>query len=251
LAPFDFVGLDPVEATRHIIWNIAYFVPVGVLLARLHRQDWGRVLAAAVVVPAGIEFLQLFVYTRRFDTTDVVTGAAAVLAGWGLGRLVSWGRRAWAAGPGLPGGARAALLLAWLAVAVFLCWQPFNFLTDLRLVGERLANVSPLPFADYYTGTDYNAFDQFLHKMLLFIPVGVLLTPAASPGRARHAWPVLLAAAALGALLEGGQLFLPEHYASLTDILADTSGAWLGFVAASRLQLAALGNPALQRTEGA
>jgi VanZ family protein len=67
--------------------------------------------------------------------------------------------------------------------------------------------------------------------------VGALLTPR-SAGR-RWARPlVLVAAAALAAGLEAGQLILPTHYASITDVLIATFGAWIGFVVARRARVA-------------
>ena len=69
--------------------NFVYFLPVGLLLANLRHPFWrtprnvGKIFVLALSVAAGIEFLQLFVFTRYVDLTDLITGSAAILAGWG------------------------------------------------------------------------------------------------------------------------------------------------------------------------
>jgi VanZ family protein len=126
------------------------------------------------------------------------------------------------------------LFLTWGAAAVFVNWQPFNFTLDAQFAAQRLSRLPLLPFADYYEDHYLNAFDQFVHKVLLFVPLGALLTLCISPTRLGRASMVLVAAAAVAAGLEAGQLFLPTRHASITDILVETGGAWVGVVVTRR-----------------
>jgi glycopeptide antibiotics resistance protein len=87
-----------------------------------------------------------------------------------------------------------------------------------------------VPFTDLYLGSEYHAFDQILQKSLLFVPVGALLV---RPGRS--CLPALLAGFVLSVFLEAGQLGLPTRYTSVTDVLIESSAAWLGCVLARRL----------------
>jgi glycopeptide antibiotics resistance protein len=235
LVPFAGFDRDIFRAVEKGLWNVALFLPLGLLLAHVSSptlqggRGWWRVLALGVVAAVLVQGLKLLVVSRYVDLTDVVTGSLAVLAGWGLALAV---RR-------LPDPAEAGrrmrrmvvpLLTAWLAVAVFVNWQPFDFTWDARFVAGRLREVALVPFADYYWSHYWDGFDQFVHKMILFVPLGALLT-VALPGAARGRGLVVVGLAALVAAgIEAGQLFLPTRYASLTDVLIESGGAWVGLV---------------------
>lgn len=211
LVPFYRPGIVARDLIQKDLWNVAYFAPLGLLIARVAPRGGGLLaLGAGFAAASVIESLQLFVHTRAFDATDVVTGALAVGLGW-------WGARA---GLRFPGRAtRPAFLPAWLVVAAAVAWQPFDFDGDPARAFRRFRALSPVPFADYYWGTEFNAFDQLLRKTLLFLPVGALLGPG------RLTVPIGFAVAAA---LEVGQLFLPSRTASLTDVLIAGFGAWIG-----------------------
>ncbi len=90
--------------------------------------------------------------------------------------------------------------------------------------------------ADYYAGTEANAFDQLLHKTLLFVPVGVVWARAYPAARRSVRLLMTLATVGLATGLEAGQLFLPSRFAGVTDVLIECGGAWLGFIVTARLQ---------------
>jgi glycopeptide antibiotics resistance protein len=255
--PFAAGEVGPFDMIQKSLVNIAYFLPAGVLLAGLpgrpwrHPRHWPRVLAAGLAMAAGVELLQLFVYTRFFDVTDIFTGGFAVLTGWALALACGWLRPPASPAPTAHGsgvtqprrpegralGLRIVTLLGWLGLLVFVNWQPFNFNPSRAFAAHRLRQLSWVPFADYSQGNYLNAFDQIAQKAVLFVPVGALLT-AGSAGR-RWARPlVLIAAADLAAGLEAGQLMLPTRYASITDVLIETFGAWIGFAVAGRARAA-------------
>jgi glycopeptide antibiotics resistance protein len=246
LMPFAGYGEDVYQALSKDVWNVALFLPLGMLLEQfpgLNRRGgrgWPRVLGLALMVTLLLQGMKLFVLSRWVDATPIVTGSLAILAGWRLALLLRERRVA----AGLSGrasdrggirarGRRLALLSLWLAAAVFLSWQPFDFNLDAG-GGERLSRESLVPFLDYYQGNYWNSFDQLVHKTLLFVPLGALL------GFVLHGVPprrtgvmVVLAAALVATTLEAGQLFLPTRYASVTDIIVESSGAWLGWLLAS------------------
>src|SRR5262249_41620360 len=120
-----------------------------------------------------------------------------------------------------------------------MAWQPFDFNPDGGLAIQRLRQVPLVPFADYYQGDYLNSLDQFLHKVFLFLPLGALLAPTdPAGGRRLGLMRALLGAAVVASVLEAGQLFLPSRYASLTDVLVETAGAGLGYLAICRLRVA-------------
>jgi VanZ family protein len=264
LMPFDFVvGRDEVRAkfaegkVRLIPFagpwdaaaagktalNVAAFLPLGFLGALARRRAgaadpaWPD-LGPTLLAPALIELAQLFVYSRTCDTADVITGMAGVWAGWRAARGLRPETLAdWAAAPRL-GGLGPLLGLAWLAAVVYWNWSPFDFTADpARFTGDPddlpavgLRHLSLAPFVDYYWGSKYNALDQFVRKALSFLPVGVLLAllprDIYRPGAARAA---VVTAAAAALVLELGRYFLPSRLPSVTDVLVECSGAWLGF----------------------
>lgn len=227
-------------------WNAMYFAPLGVLLAYLpdrvwrSGRGWPRILGLGLLAAGFIELLQLFAFSRYCEATDVLTGGFAVLAGW----LFALMHRRWHADP-MP--VRRLMLAAWVAVLMFLEWQPFDFSLSIGSALQRLHQISLLPFLDYYQGNYLHGLDEFIHKMLMFLPLGLLLappTPAAAERRDRRF--AVLSAAAIALSLEAGQLFLPTRYASLSDVLVACGAAWLGMFVTSHLRLALRAESVLQ-----
>ena len=90
------------------------------------------------------------------------------------------------------------------------------------------------------------ALVEFTANIALFVPVGLL--GVILLGSARW-WMAILAGFAASSLIELGQLiFPPSRYATIMDVIANTSGALLGAILALVL-LAAIGSrsPALAR----
>jgi glycopeptide antibiotics resistance protein len=253
LIPFASGWSDPWTMLGKHVGNMLYFLPVGLLLAQLPgsiwrgKRHWPRVLAVGAGLAALVEFLQLFVESRHCDASDVITGALAVLGGWAAS--LAWSRnRAGFAVRALDG--RRLLLLVWLGVLVVVNWQPFDFSFDLAFGQRRFREMSLVPFADYQRTATVHALDQLLHKVLLWVPLGALLAvPAWRAGGVNppvggstggitapaRQGPLVLAAFAVAICLEAGQLFLPTRYASVTDVLLETVGAWIGVTAMRRL----------------
>ena len=232
LLPFYSPGVYWHKALENGLQNFVYFLPVGLLWGLALRPDmpaqrrvW-RVVTVGLAVCAGIETLQLVIYSRAFSATDVCTGMLGVLSGAQLVRMEQ------KPGVTLTGTHSAAMRLA---IAAFVCglavcyWRPFDFQWNLGSALDRLAAVNWLPLADYEQQPGFSAVFNITDKTLLFLPLGLLLTltiPVARQGRSRHV--VFLAVFATALLFECGQLFLPTRYFGVTDILIETFGGWLG-----------------------
>jgi glycopeptide antibiotics resistance protein len=260
LVPF-FSGLAS-EGIRGVIkWvtNFAAFLPVGVLLGLLPR--WSRMSARAILgvglgLTASVEFLQLLIYTRFCDVTDILTGTGAIFLGWYVARGLQDPRPV----GGLPGRVRVAcgavfrrasrwgpsewtrLALGWALILVLANWQPFDFTTDpARFVAADpdqtdedtsvfgIRRMSWAPLVDYYWGSRYEALNQFLWRSASFAPLGILLAQAFGSRQRRGELLTVVAALALSAVIEIGQYFIPERHPSVTDLLIETLGAWLGY----------------------
>jgi glycopeptide antibiotics resistance protein len=266
--PFTQVGRGW-EFVQGTIWNMVYFAPLGWLIASLRRPDgsWRFELSTVAVIgllsTAAIEGMQLFVYTRYSDTTDIITGSLAVSVAAIATRLAMPARHLSQAAPSvivLPGPIAAAgyvsrprqrpvglstvvgwlLPLAWCAALAMLNWWPFNFTTaplpeanGVPLAIWRARRMSWLPFENYYWQSEFASFDQVLQKGISFAVLGVLLTIG---WRLRWGWLVFVLAVLVAGSLEFGQLFLVKRYPDVTDVLIEGIGAWCGFAICHRWQ---------------
>lgn len=263
LIPFHYRHSDLSGEVIKTFWNTVYFFPLGFLKALVPGRGswagrrWQEVLLFALLATSAVEFLQLMMFSRYCDATDIVTGTAAVLLGWWLGVACRdwWERAQAAAGRRAAVGvvkapaavACGAVFVVWLALVIFFNWRPFDFTADpsrydgypefLPAIG--LSRVSWVPLTEYYSGSKYQAVDQFLMKALLFAPLGVLVCLCL--GRSADRWGGLVAvmlALPVAVAVELGQCYLPTRYPGMTDIFLESIGAWLGFAMARQLRSA-------------
>jgi glycopeptide antibiotics resistance protein len=229
LLPFAAPGVAGFELADKHFWNAALFAPVGVLLAYLPGRGARNgvvVLGFGLLAAAAIELAQLLAFSRYCDTTDILTGGASVFAAWLVARRCLDSRLIVS---------RGLLLIACLAVLIFMEWQPFDFAPSLSAARVRLHQVSLLPFLDYLRGNYLNSLDDAIHKILLFVPLGALLSPAVPASRTAILFRWSLAVA-VAVVLETGQLFLPTRYASVTDVLVGSIAAGIGLLVRNRFQ---------------
>jgi glycopeptide antibiotics resistance protein len=258
LLPWAGWSAEPFALVQKCVTNIAFFMPVGFLASGLRHpfwrrsRNWLKILGLGLGLAGLIEFLQLFVYTRYCESLDVVTGGLGVLAGWALATsevpassppafwrtrlplVAAFARRR--APDSSPGAPRRALLGLWVALLIFVNWQPFDFDFSLAGTASGMERLCLIPFADYQQQDYLSAFDQICSKTAMFMPVGALLVVAGFRQQRPHPglWMVGLSAV-LPSILEAGQFFLSTHYPSVTDVLIETFGTWLGFFVAARL----------------
>lgn len=269
LLPFRGVISGGIGPLADLLTNVASFFPLGVLVAlvpgraRWAGRDWRATLAIGLGITALIELLQLFVYSRYFDVTDILTGSCAVLLGWrlirDLHRLrwmsgVGWEYRRFA-GLGGPGVRRATWVLlacGWFGALALVSWQPFDFTTDPArfATGDGLLTdehtsvyawrrMAWAPLVDCYWGSKYSVVDQLVRKALSFTPLGVLMALGPCRRDRRGAGLlVVVAALPLAGAIEVGQFFIPERHPSTTDLVVGCFGAWIGFAAARHVESA-------------
>lgn len=241
--PFTHQAGDWAQLAYGFLADVTVWVPAGLLALltakRSSTSNWLRLTAAAAL----LELLQLFVYTRVTDTTDIFTGSlGAALGVW----LASRWHPAPASAPSrqkslgeIAGLATASLL--WLSIVFTVFWYPFNFQSDGMFVSSRLAEASSrVPFAAYYFGTEYRAITEVMHKVGFFFPLGMLLALLAR--QIRFGPPAMWKMAALASVaivagsVEAGQLFLPGKFADLTDWILEMAGGWAGWALAWRVR---------------
>lgn len=237
--PFTVLDGQPLDLLKKAIINTVWFLPAGILIVGLHLRwlrssnaPW-KVLSIGFVLAATVEMMQLLVMSRYFDSTDIITGGLAVLAGWRL--LLAW-RSSRETPEGIAASARWRFVLVplWVAALVFVHWEPFDFRFGKGFVEHRWRNLNLFPFAEYYQLSYLEAANEMIQKTLLFVPFGLLLS-ATSAGR-RDVPFVLAAAAVLAVILDIGEIFLRNAHPRMADILIEPFGAWLGCLSADRVR---------------
>jgi glycopeptide antibiotics resistance protein len=239
LIPFGRLPAEPAYAIYEVATDALIWVPLALLWrldgTRSAWRVWGMAMGAAV----GLEAMQLFVFSRVSDVTDLFTAAAgAGLGVWFGGRRVK--QKETHRSPLVLGIALPFLLAAgWLTGLLLVFWFPFDFHTDGIFIKDRLALMSRVPFETYYFGTEFRAATEVLRKTLFFAPLGGLLAwgVARLPWRWRASAFVLsmVGLAATPVLIELGQVMLPGKVADLTDALLAWSGGLAGYALARRM----------------
>ena len=241
LLPFARLPGEPVQALYELASDsLLWFVPA--LLWRWPgKASSMRVWAGMTGAVLLLEILQLFVYSRVSDVTDIFTAAAGAAVGvWAANLLNKHARTHTIAGNSnfhvLP------LLLAagWIGVILIAFWYPFDFRTDGVFLRSRLHHfLTRVPFEAYYFGTEYRAITEVLHKVLFFIPLGAMLGWFVA--RLRYIWRgyatliSLVLVACIAGILVVGRLAQPEKNPDVMDIVLHWLGGFAGFIVSRKM----------------
>jgi glycopeptide antibiotics resistance protein len=98
---------------------------------------------------------------------------------------------------------------------------------------QLFSNMHFVPFgtirAQLASGLVYSEARQLIGNVVLFVPLGFLLPAAARA--CRRLWVTLVVAAGMSVLVETMQAILPEHATDVDDVILNTSGAAVGYLA--------------------
>jgi len=243
LIPFSFVFTNSVEAWYGLLTDALIWTPVAFLWRLSPPTVRLTPLFAVILIATLLEFLQLFVYSRVSDTTDIIT--AAIGAGMGTWLSGHWAGQAQQTMQGdITSRSQAWLWLSfalvWIGLLAAIFWYPFDFQTGRAFITERMQSLNRVPFETYYYGTEYRAVTEVLHKVGFFIPLGLLL--ALGVIQIRHyfwrqfaGWGALIAIGLVAFWIELGQLFLPGKFADITDWALEFLGGLAGYVGTTLL----------------
>lgn len=235
LIPFAGLPADPAHILFELATDALLWVPLAWLWHARPGRDSVKVWRMTFLAVAGLEFMQLFVYSRVSDITDLFTGAlGAGLGAWLGGRRF---RRALPRHEARSPSAhwqRLTIALGWILVLMGVFWYPFDFRAEGDFVRERMAFLDRVPFQVYYFGTEFRAITEVFHKTLFFAPLGGLLAWWVSGlswrwrGYAAAASMLAIIGVALG--IELGQVLLPGKFPDTTDWLLDSIGGIAGYL---------------------
>jgi glycopeptide antibiotics resistance protein len=211
---------------------------IGWLAARIHyrrrqkRIGLSTLFWQGLLFNAAVECMQLFIYSRTTDINHVFVGTFGfVLGGWLLPHQISkpintttatqrWGRY--------------LLCVGYLLALLCFFWYPFR--VDLSPAGleQRTAGFFAIPFAGLYQGSDYHAMEEIIRKLslfallVLFVGLAFRFDSSFQHERRPRLIALFLFSCAVGLLVEGVQIALPDHYADNTDVLLYVLGSGAG-----------------------
>lgn len=227
--------------------DLMVFVPVGIWVGLFNWQGKSRGAAIRMAAVAGalygsaVEFLQLLVLSRYTDTTDILFAVAgSMLGAWAI---------TWWKGTGEPAasGARRQAPTAWPTLGAIAAYSaflaagflfPFEVTHDRTLIAERLQGFTRVPLFSLYMGTEFNAIQQVLVRLLLFAPLGALWGMLLQRVRGSGVRVILtivglLYSAGLATTIEVAQVLMPGKIADMTDAIICAIGALGGLYLAT------------------
>lgn len=236
LIPFASLPAEPAAAVYELVvdsllWAVLAFL-WGIKHGASRLTPWQIVILSALL----LEIMQLFVYSRVSDTTDLVTAAAGGALGAWAARYSIGETGSTAASPRLSGSTAWVFLLVvgWLGVLGTVFWYPFNFDANGMPLRERLDFLGRVPFAAYYFGSEFRAATEVLHKVLFFVPLGGFLawwvTGLSWKWRSWAAFCAALVIFFSAMSIELGQVFLPEKIPDTTDAFLEMLGGAMGYL---------------------
>lgn len=250
LLPFYGLKGDVFRDVYDCLSDVVLWVPIPWLWYKLrplnNRELLIRILLSAVI----IEFFQLFVYSRVTDVTDILLALVGGFIGVRLIDLSSNGLAFSVSNNSLNRYENHRILYAccayflWIFVISFVFLYPYDFDWSYLRLSKWEDKFLRVPFYAYYYGTEYRAITEVFHKVLFFIPFGLIVGYAfRSTYNSLTTFIAVLAivSAALG--VEFVQLFLPNKNADITDVILEVFGAYIGYVVIKRLKYA---RPTLQ-----
>lgn len=154
----------------------------------------------------------------------VIVGGAAMIV------VIVMGRARGTSGPTIVARCASIGALCWiLALTIF----PIPVEARWWRFHRQFSNMSFVPFRTIGTqlshGLERNEAKQLFGNIALFAPLGFLLPVALRSFR--RAWSTLLDAAGLSVLIETTQALLPGHSSDVDDVILNTTGAALGYLA--------------------
>ncbi len=235
LIPFAGLPVDPAHALFELATDALLWVPLAWLWHARPGRHGAKVWRMAFLAVAGLEFMQLFVYSRVSDITDLFTGAlGATLGVWLGGRQFRRPPARHDPRRQTTPWSRLALALGWVLLLMGVFWYPFDFRAESDFARERLDFLNRVPFQVYYFGTEFRAITEVFHKTLFFAPLGGLLAWWVSGlswrwrGYAAATSVLAIIGVALG--IELGQVLLPGKFPDTTDWFLESVGGIAGYL---------------------
>jgi VanZ family protein len=214
-----------------VMSKIAVMVPVGFLFCMVNRRhSVFRATVFGVMFAAGIEFLQIFIFSRVASSTDAVIGSLGTWMGAWLAVTVGpvsrkpltqspvWMRhRHWI---------KWAATVGWIAIIAWYKWRPFDFAWPVEGLFTHIASVARVPLYFQYYQSEFLASAQVVRLLTISFVAGMLLQGLMPADSRRLA--AVVAIITIGLVLEAGRLFLPHRIPDVIQALLFIAGGVAG-----------------------
>ncbi|MEI8570876.1 VanZ family protein [Methylomonas sp. LW13] len=241
-----FYGLKG-EAFRDIydcLSDVILWIPIPWLWYKLKPLSKVDLLKRVFFSATIIEFFQLFVYSRVTDVTDILLALVGGFIGVQLIKLGSNRLALVGSASELKSYHRFTVLYVclayflWVLVVGFVFLYPYDFEWGYIRLSTWSDKFLRVPFYAYYYGTEYRAITEVFHKILFFMPFGLIGYSFQYFNSRNQASIIILAVIVMTALsIEFAQLFLPNKNVDITDVILESFGGYLGYSVVKLLQL--------------
>ena len=239
LLPFASLPTGSSAAVYELLSDVLLWVPVAILWRLTGTRSVWQIWCLTVLIACGLEFMQIFVYSRSSDVTDVLSAALGAALGVWVGAQVATRAAPDSEAPRWSPWLPFVLALGWAVVVLVVFWFPFDFRTDGAFIKSRLGFVYRVPFETYYVGSEFRAITAVLNKVIFFVPLGGAWAWGIT--RSSWYWRAWLFALAMVALItlpivvELGQVMLPDKVPDTVDALFGCLGGFVGYGLARRM----------------
>lgn len=240
LIPFSFgYGSFP-EFLYAVSTDIAVWVPAGFLWVftgiKTPSKAWLWTFSAVTIT----EGVQLFVASRIFSITDIITGAIGGAIGVFIYLKIPL-FHAQSTKPSTQPDSRykltwigIGLFFTWCFALALIFWFPYEIQIERKLIESQIDRFFRVPFYAYYYSRPLQALSAVLQKTLFFVPLGVFLAIASRPFRKAGVNSLLavisfLICTGVGLTIELGQVMMPNKIPDSTDLLLETGGGIFGY----------------------
>ena len=238
LIPFGGPGGAGAQWVRFAM-HALMFLPIGVLMdmdggpADQNRpvRQW---LVRVLMIAAGVEFAQLFVFSAVVNVTDWVASGLGGAIGLLLGSYLRANHGVVTLGHSFDPRRRVVVSLgvslAYSLAVLGLLWWPWVFVYEPALFMERLRAFINPPFTNYYYSGEWSALVKVTFCMLIFVPIGVFARwgwGVGQPSR-RGLWVSVMVTLSVGLIIEAGQALVISRteYVSPDEAMSHRQTYW-------------------------
>ena len=245
LIPFSFGYNSAFEFIYAITIDTIVWIPVGFLILLRGKKTPLKAFVWVTIAVSGIELFQIFVSSRIASTTDIITGSIGGLIGILLCIKLPFFNQML---PEYKKNSDRTYRLAWIGIGLFviwlgflalLFWYPYDILVERRFIEYQLGRFFRAPMYAYYQSSGLQALSAVFRKVFFFLPLGIFLAVALKPFAKFNVKSIfnflaLLLCAGSGLFIELGQVIMPHKLPDTMDVLFNTGGGFLGFLATNR-----------------
>ncbi|WP_412972070.1 VanZ family protein [Glaciecola sp. MF2-115] len=218
-----------------VITDIAIWALISFCMLKSNKYKHASILSRCLFVAVCVEFLQLFVMSRFTDITDIFAAFIGVFL-----TIQLYTKLETSLGPNTSNKPKhgpitlfsiESCLIVWCVMLLFFAVYPSDLIQTKLELSIKWQEFFSIPLATYWQETSYGAITQLLRKVILTLPLGVLLLAVSNKHQFSQRQFFFLIIMGIGYIvsLELIQLVLASKVATLTDVVLNLFGFFIGF----------------------